>query len=233
MNIKKLWLLAIVSIVVSQASAQKKFARGIDADPIHFGFQLGVNNTSMRIVKQPNFRDSSLMNLSTASQPGFNLGIVSNLRMGKYFDLRLVPALTFTEHQLKYEYANAANNITKRIESTYIEVPLSVKFKSTRINNHRFYLIGGLQYNYNLSAGKEKQNEDEFDLTTIRVKEAQNGISYSFGFGFDIYNDYFKFTPEIKITNGLQNVLVTEKHQYSSVIDKLFLRTFVLSFYFE
>ena len=59
-----------------------------DFKKLHFGFTLGINNLDFNLQKNSNtIINDTLKTLYTKSQKGFNLGIVSNLRLSKYTDL--------------------------------------------------------------------------------------------------------------------------------------------------
>ena len=139
----------------------------------------------------------------------------------------------FAEQSLSYDFKDNNKDIVKKTRPTYVDMPFMLKFKSARRENLRVYVLAGFQYSYNLAAGKEKQSENEFDPTSITIKSKRDLYSYSFGFGLDLYNTYFKFSPEIKITNGITSALVTEKTAYSTPIEQFFPRAIVLSFLFE
>ena len=74
--------------------------------------------------------------LQSQKQNGFNLGIVSNLRLDKYFDLRFIPALVFGERHLSYSFndtlTNTIINQKKKIESTLLDFPIYIKYKSSK-----------------------------------------------------------------------------------------------------
>ena len=53
------------------------------------------------------------------------------------------------------------------------------------------------------------------------------------GIGFDLYFEYFKLSPEIKLSNSFGNVLLPETHPFSAPINKLSLHTIMFSLYFE
>ncbi|MDA0682369.1 MAG: hypothetical protein O2781_03345, partial [Bacteroidetes bacterium] len=73
-----------------------------DYQKIHFGFTLGINELNFNLQKNSNtITNDTLKTIYTKSQKGFNLGIVSNLRLGNYTDLRFVPALIFGERHLE------------------------------------------------------------------------------------------------------------------------------------
>ena len=76
-----------------------------DFKKIHFGFTLGINSLNFNINKNNNFlNNDTLLSMLSEDQKGFNLGIVSNLRLGKYTDLRFIPTLVFGERILNYSF---------------------------------------------------------------------------------------------------------------------------------
>ena len=62
----------------------------------------------------------------------------------------------------------------------------------------------------------------------------KNGFgSYEVGLGCDIYFEYFKLSPEIKISNSFGNLLIPEDNPYATPINKLSLHTVTFSLIFE
>ena len=96
-----------------------------DSKKIHFGFTLGINNMDFKIKQVANINDfDSLYVLEAQKQKGFNLGIVSNLRLGNVFDLRFLPRLVFAERIIEYSFRDGDRKIytqTKPIESTFVD----------------------------------------------------------------------------------------------------------------
>lgn len=203
-----------------------------DLKPYHFGFLLALNQMDFIIKPNKNFSSSdSLLVLEAEPQLGFNIGIISNLRLGNYTDLRFLPTLSFGERILEYTIktdSNTTNLTTKKIESTYLDFPLLFKYKSKRLNNVRSYLIGGIQYSLDLaSQAKKKQN----NLELVRIKS--NDIMCQIGIGFDFYTEYFKFATEIKMSYGLKDLIVRDNSILTNSIDRLNSKIFQLSFLFE
>ena len=107
-------------------------------------------------------------------------------------------------------------NITKQVESTYLEFPLDLKFKSTRIDNYRIYILAGWKYAIDMvSQAKVLAKDKEI------VKLKKHDYGYEIGVGFDFYLTYFKFSPEIKMYNGLTNLLVQDGRRFSSPLNGL------------
>lgn len=203
-----------------------------DKQVLHFGFALGINSSRFVVnrVGDLKIRDTVY---SVESDPvsGFNLGILSNLRIGEYFDLRFIPTLSFCQRNLNYHfiYNDTTESFTpKNIESTYLEFPFDLKFKSKRKDNYRIYVLAGWKYQIDM-VSQAKVIKTDKDI----IKLNRNDYGYEIGLGIDFYLTYFKFSPEIKMYNGLSNLLVKENTSFSSPIDALYSKTFMVSLFFE
>lgn len=235
-NIKYFFTLIFLLTVFNSFSQRHKKSQNLaryDYQKIHFGFTLGINELNFNLQKNANtINNDSLKTLHTKSQKGFNLGIVSNLRLGRYTDLRFVPALIFGERQVKYGFIDTSsyntNEETKKIESTLLDFPVYLKYKSARYNNFRTYVIGGLKYSLDIASQDEIDDEGE-----EIVKLKKNDFMGEIGFGIDFYLEYFKFSPQIKISYGLLNLLQRDKTVYTKSIDRLTTNGWMISFTFE
>ena len=202
-----------------------------DFKKIHFGFTLGINSLNFNLAKNDDFlNNDSLLTLLASDQKGFNLGIVSNFRLGKYTDLRFIPTLVFGERILNYQFNNQTNlSLTdKRIESTLIDFPVSLKYKSARYNNFRTYVMCGVKYSLDIASQSEIDDEGQ-EL----VKLNNHDLMIEGGFGIDFYLQYFKFSPQIKISHGIINILSKDKTLYTQTIDNLKTNSWMISFTFE
>ncbi len=203
-----------------------------DRQRFHFGFILGINKTDFVIDRVASFSViDSLYTVESNGTSGFNLQIVTNMRMGEHFDLRFLPGLAFASRNLIYSFEKGrplSNVVTKKVESTFVELPLDVKFKSARLNNFRAYVLGGVKYSIDMvSQAKVKAKDKEY------VKLQRNDYGYEIGVGCDFYLPMFKFSPEIKMYHGLRNLLVKDDLVYSKSLDGLFSKMFTLSLTFE
>ncbi len=205
-----------------------------DNQLFHFGFLLGYNQFDFSIRSDSDLsRYDSLMVINTAAMSGFNLGIVTNLRLGKYFDLRFIPGLSFGDRVVRYTilYFDASELVTKkRVESVYLDLPLLVKFKSSRMHNVRAYVIGGAQYSLDLISAAKKKNNNPNE---IMLKLYPHDVQAQVGVGLDFYCAYFKFTTEFKMSFGLMNLLVKEDNMYAESVQSLKSKMFQISFIFE
>jgi len=173
----------------------------------------------------------SVYSVESSPSAGLNLTILSNLRLGEYFDLRFLPTLSFAQRNLDYTlmYSDSVPfTKTKIVESTYLEFPLELKYKSKRIDNYRVYVLGGFKYGIDMVSQAKVKAEDP-DI----IKLERYDYGYEIGLGFDFYLSYFKFSPEIKMFTGLKNLIVPENTTYSSPIESLYSKTFTVSLTFE
>ncbi len=234
-------------------SAQRRILENLptyDYSKYHFGFTLALNQMHFTIkpvaglqykifdsTYTQDFNADSAMLYSIENTPtlGFTVGIVSNLRLGESFDLRFIPSLSFGERYLDYRilsYRHGIDNlidIRKNIPSTFIEMPLHLKYKSKRLNNYRAYILGGMNYRIDLSSQAKRKR----DVTQIQVKLNKNDMYGELGVGFDFYFEWFKLGTEIKMSYGLFDILKREQNIYTDGIDKLTSKIFQLSFTFE
>lgn len=254
----RFFILMIVMILVLPEDTSAQVRRGgrvfrfqnileHDDRPYHFGFSLGANTMSLNLIPitdLPNqgFTTSGNGTINPGSTDslryvlphqdiGFHIGIVSNLKLGRFFDLRFVPAISFGDRYIEYYEGPFGEGYQHRqeLDATILEFPLHIKYKSVRMSNTRAYVIGGIKYTHDLASTEEAQADE------IYARLAQNDIHYEFGVGFDHYFYYFKFSTEIKASFGLTN-LIREGNQgrvYYDSIDRLNSRSIMISFLFE
>jgi len=210
-----------------------------DQKRLHFGFTVGLNTSDFYIRNSDTFFDTAIISqvysIENKQQPGFHLGPISNLRLGKYFDLRFLINLSFTQRDLEYRILKE-NSVGEpyfdthlmKISSTFLEFPFLIKYKSQRINNYRFYLIGGIKPTLDLAA--KKKIPDEL-MPMIRL--SQPDIYGEFGLGLDFYLPYFKFSPELKMGIGINDMAIDDNTEYTGAMKYLKSKVFMLSFHFE
>src|SRR5690606_1347364 len=114
-----------------------------DTKPYYFGITFGFNYSAFQISQTENFAfHDTFMLVQPAYGPGFNLGIMGNLRVNKLLDLRFIPALVFSEKRIRTVDQFYAEE-KRSIESIYMNLPFQLKIKSDRIHNFRFYGLAG------------------------------------------------------------------------------------------
>ena len=253
MKKNKVLSILLCLLISGNILAQKKAVVNLpkfDLDPYHFGFILGMNKMFFAIKPEAGFmtkmyepsRTPDLNSDSTylrgiESNPtnGFVIGIVSNLRLGNRFDLRFIPSLSFGERQMVYKLLiyneTLPENVIsiKKVQSTFVEFPLYIRYKGNRINNVMPYVLGGAKYTMDLASNSKKKDGN----TNINVAIERNDLYAELGVGFDFYTAWFKFGTEVKMSYGLRDILKHDNTIYTGGIDKFNSRLFQLTFSFE
>ncbi len=240
---KKIFVLIILLFVfIGFGFSQTKKVQNLinsDYQKIHFGFTIGLNTADFYIRNSDSFFDTlqikEVYSIENKQQPGFHLGPISDLRLGKNFNLRLLINLTFVQRDLEYVLLKENSlgekyfdNHTMKISSTFIELPLLLKYNSKRINNYKVYVIGGINPKMDLAV-KKKIPEEKMPM----IRLSQPNIYGEIGAGVDFYLPYFKFSPELKMGVGFNNMVVPDNTEYSKAIKYLRSKIFMLSFHFS
>ena len=233
-NIILFLIISSTEVVFAQKFKKPQNLPRYDLQKLHFGFTIGINSLDFTMNKNLNYVGTdSLLNAFSNNQYGFNLGIVSNLRLGKYTDLRFIPTLVFGERILDYDFK--VNNInedviteSKRIESTLLDFPFHLKYKSARYNNVRTFIITGVKYSLDIASQDKIDDEGE-----KLVKLKKHDIMGEIGFGIDFYLQYFKFSPQIKLCHGILNILNIDNSIYTKSFNQLKTNGWMFSFTFE
>ena len=206
-----------------------------DKRAFHFGFMLGFGQYDFSISSKTDLSEyDTLMMVNTQSRSGFSLGIVTNLRLGKYFDLRFIPGISFPDRYVNYSIRHyTGNELLDHMDcqSVYLDLPLLVKFKSSRmLNNIRAYVLAGGQYSFDMISAKKKKSPTNGDVV---LKLNEHDVQAQVGVGFDFYCTYFKFSTEFKMSFGLLDQLVHEDNMYANSVTSLKAKNIQISFIFE
>ena len=230
---KKIYKVALIFLLSQNLYAQRYNVPlnlpNYDNKPIHFGFLIGLNTLDFKLTPVSNVEDE-LFVIQSQNQKGFNLGVVSNMRLGNNLDFRFIPTLSLAERRIFYTLNDntVLTNENKKIESTFIEFPISIKYKSSRYNNGRAYIMTGMKYSLDLAS---QRNINDEGLEIVKIKK--DDFLYEIGLGLDFYLPYFKFSPELKANFGLTNLVVNDGSIYSRSIKGMKTRGFSISFTFE
>ncbi|CAM3651021.1 outer membrane beta-barrel protein [Mucilaginibacter galii] len=241
MNLPKA-LLLFAALLFSRLVNAQAWGGGADDNKVSFGFSFQYLNQNYKIVKKPDWRTpfydaeinrnitDSLTSITSRSSPGFTVGFITRYRLSENLEVRTTPALVFADRELNYTYKTPSQNANRQVQSTTVEIPLLLKLRSDKIGNVRAYLVGGAKYSMEVSKGQVDENEAPLQR---KIRNNRGFASYEAGFGFDIYFEYFKMSPEIKVGNSFGNVLIAENTPFSNPISKLFLHSIMFSLHFE
>jgi hypothetical protein len=202
-----------------------------DRRMFHFGFALGMNYTDIAVKLKENIQNlDSVYVVEPKGALGFNLNIVSDMRLGEHFNMRLLPGISFVGRSMEYtiyEQDTLSVMYDKPVNSVYLELPLYFKFRSRRINNWRVYIIGGGKFLYDMATKEEAETEE------IILKMKREDYTWDLGVGVDFYLEYFKMSTEVRMAFGLNNLLVEDQTVFTNSIESLKSKTFLFSIYFE
>lgn len=231
---KKIVYLLILFVILPLAATAQKAPSEInlpnyDQRRLRYGFIIGVHSSNYSIAYSDAFTTSlmdSVHSIVPPNTPGFSLGFIVNLRIAQYLDFRLLPKVSFYESEVEYNYTNLERH-TEVVDRTVVEFPMLFKFKSQRRKNSRVYLVAGLTPGIDASGKKDDENNNE------RLLVKRGNLSVDFGFGIDLYYPLFKFSPELRFSKGVMNVIKPETNPYSQGIDRMTTNTITLYLQFE
>jgi hypothetical protein len=185
----------------------------IDERKFHYGFLLGLH------IQDIELENNGYIDPQTGEQwyaeidnygPGFTVGVLGDLRLNKYLSLRLSPTIHFGQKHAVYHEQKSGADSTQVFKSTYISVPIDLKFAAPRYNNFRPYLIAGVNPMVDLTARKHD---------ALRLKPFD--LYLEVGMGCDIYLPFFKLNPEIKFCFGLLDIIQKNR---SDLIDNTLMK---------
>lgn len=190
-----------------------------------YGFLIGLHTTSYQIKYADEFVTPSFDTLFAVTpewKPGFSLGFIVNYRLHEFVDLRLTPKVAFYEHTLLYRFTDGSAQ-RELVETTMVEFPMLVKYKSMRRGNVRMYMIGGFK------PGIEASGKKEIENVTTSLEVTPFNLNVEAGLGFDLYFPLFKFSPEIRFSRGIIDHLDNRSNVYGKPLQRV--NTNTITFY--
>ncbi len=193
-----------------------------------WGYYLGFNSLDFKIDRKVESEP-----VLVTKNIGFNVGLIGNFKINNYLDLRLEPGVIFSNRD--FDFTRFGDDEVARLRETrssYIYVPLVLKFSTKRLNNIKPFVSGGIAFAHNLSSNEDNPSDNsagQFRLTTTNY-------FYEVGFGIDFYLEYFKFTPSIKGVFGINDELVRDQNPdspWTGNLDELTTRGIFINFTFQ
>ncbi len=225
-----LLLLNLVS-VQTQAQTSYKYVRKhlehYDDKTIHYGFFFAAPVTRFSVGHSPAFlQTDSAYRISSPNKASFRVGFVVNAFLTDRFDLRLTPSVSLFSREVNYDYPNSGTRTETR-ESTWLDFPLLLKYKSERRNNSRMYLLAGGAFSIETNVRrKEVQGASRLATGTM-------DFAVEYGLGFEQFFEFFKFAPELRFSHGLVNLYRPATNAAGIGINRLTTHTVTLYLNFE
>ncbi len=234
-----LFLIYIIAVLPGAASSvqaqERKVMRRpyVDQRRLHWGFMFGFQMQDLEL------RNSGYVDPATGEQwyadvdnynPGFTVGVLGEMRLNNHLALRLAPTMHFGQRHIVFHEQVTGKETTQNLKSTYLSVPLELKFAAPRYNNFRPYLVTGLAPSIDLTSHKNH---------ALRTKPFD--CFFEIGAGCDVYLGFFKLIPELKFSFGLLDVLQKDRPdlidnsmmKYTDAVDKARSKMITLTLYFE
>lgn len=217
------------NIALAQKAPVTQHRLDSDKKILKYGFFLGSHQNSFGIKYSEAFESSpdleNLLAINSKQKAGFNLGFMVDFRLADQFSLRIVPVkIGLYQHEVDYVMADGTVD-TQLIETTRIEPGAFFRYRSIRRGNTRMYVVAGMSGS--LRTGKAK----ETDTGGLVIRKLD--IRAEVGIGLEKYFKFFKFSPELRYSRGLINVLQDGVAFYSLGIDRIVTHNFTLYFHFS
>ena len=220
-----------LSIYSQKNNAKISNLQNFDQKKLHFGYYVGVNNYNYKLDYILNPEKKTLI----SDQTGINVGLIGDLKLKKNLNLRFEPGLYTNKSDIVfYDRKNFTKNsdTLRSIKSTYVHLPLLIKYSAKRYNNLKPYVLAGLSTSFNLSSNQNSPEDNNNDVFRLKT----NTFYYELGFGIDFYLQYFKFSPSIRGVFSLKNELVPDldpNSPWTGNIDKMSARAIFINFSFH
>jgi len=250
MDMKRLLTSIIMAIATLAAGAQTdrhvQHKPYIDLRPMHFGILVGLHMQDIELQQTGPFlmedengvmQEQNILCDADRWAPGFSVGVVGDIRLSTHFALRVTPTMHFGAKHLTFINFNKKDETgqplreTQDMKNTYVSVPIDLKFSAPRWNNHRPYIVAGVNPMFNLTSS---------DQEMVSIKRFNTMLEV--GLGCDFYLPFFKLIPELKFCFGLGNILDTNHvnelrdanlRAYAGSVSSAQSKMVTLTFYFE
>lgn len=231
-------ILLLLPIFHSFGQTKVRYQTDYDHKDLHFGFLIGVGQTRFNVRTNRTFQQPVNATISAITSPPttyLRLGGLMNVRLNDHFDFRILPTVSiYSRTLILTDTSEVTNDEIKFRDKAWLELPISIKYKSERRGNFRMYVFTGLRY------GKET-NAINFvsrnvPNTTLATKGSDFSIEY--GIGLETFLRYFKFTPELHFSHGIVNnaqatVFRPGEVTANQLIQRMNTNTVTLMFMFE
>ncbi|GAB1415568.1 porin family protein [Paludibacter sp.] len=233
--VKKYISLLIYLLLFSNLSAQGNLT-DLDYKIFRLGFSLGTNFMDLKIEHTELEQNGKIYYADVPTLiPGFSVGLITDLRLHRYFNLRCTPSLLLGERNIHFKTFDVntktfQDDKTVNLFSLPIDIPVYIRYSAERYGNFKPYVQIGTGVLFDL--GRDEQTD---------ITQKLSDLYFGVGVGCDLYFKFFKLSPELKLNVGQFNVLSPKKPTpenaaslvYTNSISKILSRILVFSFNIE
>ena len=197
----------------------------------HLGFHVGLHTQDLILTHSGVSTNGETWFAEIPSySPGFSVGVIGDLYLNPYLNLRFTPAIHFGDKKFLFREQSSGEEFTTNVRSSYLNFPLDLKYTALRLNNYRPYILAGAYGSFDI--GRTKGNP-------LLLKSTDFGLE--FGMGCDLYLPFFTLCPELKFCFELVDLLEKDRPdrvdqttlKYTQSLSKATSRMIVLTFNFE
>ena len=119
----------------------------------HLGFSIGMHTEDLRFTHNGLITDAGEQWRieQPTYQPGFCVNGLIDLRLNTYFSLRLSPGMYFGSRDITMRELGSGAVERQNIKSTFVVLPLDLKFAAQRYRNSRPYILTGVMPAFDVS----------------------------------------------------------------------------------
>lgn len=224
------WVL-VSTLPQTQAQTSYKYIRKhlerYDDKTIHYGFFFAMPTTRFNVTHSDAFLTAdSAYRIYSPNKPSFRVGLSINAYLTNRFDVRFTPSVSLSSREVHYDYPGGTS-VTETRESTWIDFPLLLKYKSERRNNSRMYLLAGGTFSVESNVRRREL------IGASKLSTGTMDFTVDYGIGFEQFFEFFKFAPELRFSHGLVNLFNPTNNTAGIGISKLTTHTVTLYLNFE
>jgi len=201
--------------------------RDFNKKAYYFGINVGFNSSGYKLHQSGFFINNDSIKVTEGTDAvGVNMHMIANLKLGEYFDFRFLPGFSFAQRGFEYTNVSDSKVVERKLESVFFELPFHVRFKSEPYKDKRMFVVAGLKYSFDVQSNSKSRKS--------LIKIAPHDFQYEIGVGMQMFYPYFIFSPEIKFSRGLGNILIYDRAQNEArVLENVVSQIFTISFNFE
>lgn len=232
---KLLFLFLLLPSMLFGQSAKPKNIHRFDEKRFGVGWMIGGNRAGFTLMEESNLlADYGVLNLSNDWAVGAQFGPLMTMRLTKspVLRMRFMATYSFQERILNYTFLNSASEVIEnqeRIQSSSIDFPLMLQFRTLRVNNFASYVLAGSQF----SIDAQSQENASQNFTDPFIKLNRYDYSGQLGCGVEFFTPFYKFGIEIKYQHGFRNSHVKDNAVIAQPIDRLYNKVWWFSLIFE
>ena len=199
---------------------------------VHFGFLFGFGSSRFNVYHSKNFGSGlpsdSAVTIVSPGNFAFQVGGLVNFKLNDRFDFKTGMNIALYGREVNYRFNNSPDFPAELRESTWLEIPILLKYKSMRRGNSRMFVDAGVKIGIEANVRKNAASSRRLDTRT-------GDLSVEYGVGFEQFFKYFKFTPELRFSHGITNMFIppTNNNPYARDIQRLNSHTVTLYLMFE